>query len=218
MLVTSATVLQTLCTPVQANVVKKNKQKKKKTAQGRQMQGHWRNLWRHTPIVLLQSPFSHQTAVLTRQSKGPRQSRRLRHRVHFTHADCSIVSDPTPQSLAQSSLNHHTHMWTGHDLTAVLPPSGRRKQTKHWILVLPWPWPHVGRIMIRQKCSSMASFARSVEPTVVLPTSGNFFSTHTSTFHLCTVFVCVCPWPSQDGLGHAGLAWPRGSHSYWSFR
>lgn len=179
------------------------------------MQGHRRNLWWHTPIVRLQSPFSHQTAVLTRQSKGPRQSRRLRHRVHFAHADCSIVSDPTPQSLARSSLNHHTHMWTGCDLTGVLPSSGRRKQTKHWIPVPPWPWPHVCRIMIHQKCSSTASFARSVKTTVVLPTSGNLFLlTHP---HFTCVFVCFCPWPSRDGLGHAGLAWPRGSHSYWSF-
>lgn len=71
-----------------------------------------RNLWRLTPIVLLQSPFSYQTAALTRQSNGPTPSRRLRHRLHFAHADCSIVSDPTPQSLARGSLNHHTHTHT----------------------------------------------------------------------------------------------------------
>lgn len=179
------------------------------------MQGHQRNLWRHTPLCCY-SHHDHKTAVLTRQSKGPRQSRRLRHRVHFAHADCSIVSDPTPQSLAWSSLNHHTHMWTEHDLTGVLPPSGRRKQTKHWIPVPPWPWPHVGRIMIYQKCSSTGSFARSVKPIVVLSTSGNFFSTHTSTFHLC---ISVCLSLTKPGWGgHAGLAWPRSSHSYWSFR
>lgn len=87
------------------------------------------------------------------------------------------------------SITTHTQMWTERDLTGVSPPSGRRKQTKHWIPVPLWPWPHVSRIQIRLKNLSTASFARSVKPIVVLPTSGNFFS-H-SHIHISPVYFCV---------------------------
>lgn len=149
-----------------------------------------------------------------RQSNTHKQCRRLGHHVHLAHADCSIVTDPTPQIQSHTnsvSLNHHAHAHR-----ATIPPQTQTNKTTDAKTTMTQCWQL--NVALRKKIINCLFLPSSLNPTIHRQTPSYFqeILPKVSRLGLTSIFFCFVldqPWWWDQAV----LVWPCSSHWYWSF-